>query len=325
MELYPGAHLIECEIGGRPLQLPLLLEGCETMLLDCGTADHASREIPDYLDKIGRQDLTWLLITHPDGDHCGGLAEIKRRYPNVRIACGEADRRLIESPDYLFAFRYDAYRHDHGIFYDAPVATEMRRCFSGEQPVDLTFVGGELFQLGRTRQLEIWHLPGHSYGHIGIYDKRNRTLYYGDAIQGRGYQSLSGDWTLCPTYLYVDSYLDTIRAIEESPANMIVGCHWPIWKSREQIQNFCAESRDFVMLADRLVLDDIAANPGSTLRDICLRLSHRLGNWPPETGLELANAISGHLDRLVKGKHVAIERNSGPLRYSTKSAERAAV
>lgn len=325
MELYPGAHLIECEIGGRPLYLPLLLEGGEAVLLDCGTAQHASREIPDYLQKIGRQELTWLLITHPDGDHCGGLAEIKRRYPSVRVACGEADRRLVESPDYLFAFRYDAYRHEHGIFYDLPVAADMRSCFSGEQPVDLTFVGGESIRLGPTRQLEIWHLPGHSHGHIGVYDSRNRTLYYGDAIQGRGYQSLDGTWTLCPTYLYVEPYLESIQIIESSPANMIVGCHWPIWKGRQQIEKFCAESRDFVLLADRLVSTYIAAHPGSTLREICVGLSHELGTWPQGTALELTNAITGHLDRLVKGQQVEIERGGGPLRYSAKAVETAAV
>ena len=325
MELYPGAHLIECEIAGRPLYLPLLLEGQDSMLLDCGTAYHSTHDVPAYLDRIGCRALTWLVITHPDGDHCGGIAEIKRKYPNVRIACGDADRRLVESPDYLFAFRYDAYRRDHGIFYDGSVAIETRNCFSGEQRVDLTLVGGESVQLGSGRPLEIWHLPGHSHGHIGVYDSRNRTLFYGDAIQGRGYQSLNGDWKLCPTYLYVDDYLDTIRAIECSPANMIVGCHWPIWKGREQIESFSGESREFVMLADRLVSDYIAANPGTTMKEICSQLSGKLGQWPPDTAMELANAISGHLDRFAKREQVEVDRSSPPLRYYRKAADRAAV
>lgn len=294
------------------------------MLLDCGTAHHATHDVRAYLERIGCDALTWLLITHPDGDHCGGMAEIKRRHPNVRIACGDADRQLVESPDYLFTFRYDAYRRDHGLFYDEAVATEIRNCFSGEQRVDLTFVGGESVQLGSRRPLEIWHLPGHSHGHIGVYDTRNRALYYGDAIQGRGYQSVHGEWKLCPTYLYVDDYLDTIRAIECSAVNMIVGCHWPIWKG-EQIEKFCAESREFVMLADRLVSGYIAAHPGSTLKEICSQLSGELGEWPPETAMELANAISGHLDRFAKGEHVEVDRTTLPLRYYSKVADRAVV
>jgi len=323
MELYPGAHLIECEISGRPLYLPLLLDGNQAMLLDCGTTHHAAQEVPAYLDRIGCNALTWLVITHPDGDHCGGVAEIKRRYPNVRIACGDADRQLIESPDYLFAYRYDAYRRDHDLFYDEAVAREIRDCFSGGQCVDLTLVGGESIQLTSRRQLEVWHLPGHSHGHIGVYDSRNRTLYYGDAIQGRGYQSLNGDWKLCPTYLYVDDYLETIRVIESSPANMIVGCHWPIWKGGEQIGNFCGESREFVMLAERLVSDYVDAHPGSTLREICLQLSAKLGEWPPETALELANAVSGHLGRLVKGQYLDVDRCNSPLRYYRSAVDRA--
>ena len=107
MEIYPGADLIECEIVGRPLHLPVLREDGESLLLDSGTTAHAANEVPTYLNQLGirENDLTWLIMTHPDGDHCGGSAEIKRRFPKVRLACGDADRDMIESPDYLFSFR----------------------------------------------------------------------------------------------------------------------------------------------------------------------------------------------------------------------------
>jgi len=130
IELYPGADLIECEINSRPLYLPLLREGHEAMLIDCGTRLHAQNDIPRALTSLGlnRDGLSGLLITHPDGDHCGGSAEIKRQYPTVRVACREADRAMIESPDYLYTFRYDAYRKDHGIFFDAKTEQEIRNC-----------------------------------------------------------------------------------------------------------------------------------------------------------------------------------------------------
>jgi phosphoribosyl 1,2-cyclic phosphodiesterase len=143
MKIYPGADLIECEIGRRPLHLTLLRESQEALLLDCGTRHHATKEVPGYLNKVGvrEEDLAWLIMTHPDGDHCGGAAEIRPRYPRVRLACGDPDSALIESPEKLFSFRYDAYRKDHCIFYNSQTAQEMKDCSSSPQEVTVTFVG----------------------------------------------------------------------------------------------------------------------------------------------------------------------------------------
>jgi len=324
MELYPGADIIECEIVGRPLYLPLLREGKESLLIDCGTQRHATNDIPSYLNRLalGSDDLKWLVITHPDGDHCGGSGETKRRYPKVHIGCGEADRQLIESPDYLFDFRYDHYRQDHGIFFDPKTAQDIRDCSSHPQDVTCTFVGGETLRLGPDRILEIWHLPGHSHGHLGIYDRKYRTLFYGDAIQGAGYRSVHGGWSLCPTYLYVNAYLQTIRVIENSPAQTIVGCHWPVMRGKDQIRQFCAESRNFVIHADRLItayLQD--RRTGATMRELCEQLSAQLGEWPQAVALELANAISGHLDAGVESGRFLVDRSRRPFVYRLSGIE----
>jgi glyoxylase-like metal-dependent hydrolase (beta-lactamase superfamily II) len=318
MQLYPGADLIECEINGRPLYLPLLREGNESAIIDCGTRRHAQKDVPGALGRLGLdgERLTWLMVTHPDGDHCGGTAEIKRRYPLVRIACGELDRAMIESPDYLYSFRYDAYRKDHGIFFDPKTEQEIRGCSSDPQPVNFTFTGGETLRLGHDRILEIWHLPGHSHGHLGVYDKKHGVLYYGDAIQGAGYQSLTGTWALCPTYLYVQAYLQTIRTIETSGAEMIVGCHWPILRGREAILSFCAESRNFVVRTDRLITNYLQQhNSGVSLRELCEKLSDQLGEWPAAVCLELANAFSGHLDEGTKTGRFEVDSSRTPFLY----------
>ncbi len=319
MEIYPGADLIACEINGRPLYLPLLREKGEAMLIDCGTRVHASKDVPAYLNDVGvnQEKLSWLIMTHPDGDHCGGSAEIKQRYPGVRLACGEVDRAMIESPDFLFTFRYDAYRRDHGIYFDAQTAQDIRNCSSQPQPVTLGFIGGESMRIGKDRTLEIWHLPGHSHGHLGVYDRKHRALFYGDAIQGAGYQSLNGGWSLCPTYLYVNAYLQTIRTIENSDSEMIIGCHWPVLRGKEAIRQFCAESRDFVLQTDRLITNYLRSHvAGATLRELCKELSDQLGDWPHAVYLELANALSGHLDRATEIGRILVDRSASPFVYT---------
>jgi len=318
MELYPGADLIECEMGGRPLYLPLLSEDGESLLLDCGTRAHSENDLPLALGRLGLPEpsLTWLIFTHPDTDHCGGFGETKRRHPKLQTACGHPDRALIESPDYLFSFRYDAYRKDHGIFYDPPTAASFRECCSGPQGLTLTLTGGETLRLGRNRVLEIWHLPGHSHGHLGVYDRNHGVLYYGDAIQGAGYRALAGGWALCPTYLYVEPYLQTIRTIENSGAQTIVGCHWPVRRGADEIKEFCAESRNFVILADRLIHEYLRSHPaGAGLRELCENLGNRLGDWPAAVNLELAYAFSGHLDRGVSAGTLQVDRLTHPVVY----------
>jgi glyoxylase-like metal-dependent hydrolase (beta-lactamase superfamily II) len=321
MELYPGAELIECEMDGRPLYLPLLREGNEALLLDCGTRAHAETDIPNYLNHvgIGKEGLTWTIITHPDCDHCGGLHELKTRYPALRTCCGEADRDLIESPEHLFNFRYDAYRQDHHLCYDSATAEKLKNYSSGFERMTLTFTDGETLRLGEDRVLEIWHLPGHSHGHLGLFDRKYRTLYYGDAIQGAGYKSISGGWALCPTYLYVETYLQTIRAIEKSGAEMIVGCHWPVWRGAEQIRDFCAESRNFVALADRLIYQYIRSHSGASLRELCEVLGSQLGDWPRVIDLELSFAFSGHVSRGVANGTLEIDHSARPVVYKIRA------
>jgi glyoxylase-like metal-dependent hydrolase (beta-lactamase superfamily II) len=321
MQLYPGAEMIECEINGRPLYLPLLREGRKALLLDCGTKHHAQKDIPGSLSRLGvaPEDVLWLVITHPDGDHCGGSAEFQKLYPNCRIACGEEDRALIESPDYLYSFRYNAYRKDHGICFDPVTEQAIRNCSSKPQAVAFTFTGGETLRLGPDRVLEVWHLPGHSHGHLGLFDTKHGTLFYGDAIQGAGYRSLAGHWTLCPTYLYVEPYLQTIRTIETSRAGRIVGCHWPVLRSRQAILQFCAESRNFVSQADRLIRDYLSRHDsGVSLRELCERLSDELGDWPSEVRFELANAFSGHLDYGVQSGRIEVDTSHFPFLYCLK-------
>jgi glyoxylase-like metal-dependent hydrolase (beta-lactamase superfamily II) len=145
MQLYPGAHLIECEFAARPLCLPLLIGEDEAVVVDSGAKRHATEDVPAYARKIGLtpDKLTWLIITHPDMDHCSGAAAMARGYPTLRIACGAQDRALAESPDSLFSFRYGRYGEEHNVFYDQAATAGTRQDCSEPQPVSLAFAGGE--------------------------------------------------------------------------------------------------------------------------------------------------------------------------------------
>jgi len=119
-----------------------------------------------------------------------------------------------------------------------------------------------------------------------------------------------------PTYLYVEPYLQTISRIERFGADRIVGCHWPLWQGEHEIQEFCAESRNFVETADRLIYDYLASHPsGATLRELCQSLGGKLGEWPPTLHTELTYAFLGHLERGVSQGTLSADRSVRPVVY----------
>jgi glyoxylase-like metal-dependent hydrolase (beta-lactamase superfamily II) len=205
-----------------------------------------------------------------------------------------ADREQIESPAALFQIRYDAYR-PQGIFYDAETRQGIMASLGEAQAVDLTFRGGERLRLGPDWEVEILHLPGHSRGHLGLLDLKHRALFAGDAIHGSVYLDVHGKPALCPTYLYVPAYLQTIRFIEHLSLDGYCGCHWPV-KYGPEIKAFCEESRQFVDQAERLLLE--ALKQPKTLKELCFEVGPKLGGWPVPVNAELSAAFAGHLHKL---------------------------
>jgi glyoxylase-like metal-dependent hydrolase (beta-lactamase superfamily II) len=203
----------------------------------------------------------------------------------------------VEDPDELYGGRYDFYRNDHGIFYPPEVVEWIRSASGLPQPIDLTLRGGEKIVLSPDWELEVLALPGHSPGHLGLWDRKNKALYAGDALHGAVYRNLDGQAALCPTYANIPTYLQTIRFIEGLDLECYVGCHWPV-KYGQEIDDFCEESRQFVLRAETSILR-LLSEP-RTLKDICLLLGPSLGEWPRETDQDLVYAVWGHLCDLIE-------------------------
>jgi glyoxylase-like metal-dependent hydrolase (beta-lactamase superfamily II) len=229
-------------------------------------------------------------------DHIGGNFEMKKLAPRAILACGEPDRHTCQGLDSLMRYRYDAYRADHQIFYEGDTLKWLQAEGGEPQPIDVTFQGGEHIRLGSGWDVELISVPGHAKGHLAVYDPLHEALYGGDAIHGDGYRGLDGTMKLCPTYENVEDYLATISLIERLPISTYVGCHWPVKKDGD-VAAFCRESREFVGLADRLLIEELA-KPRS-LREICTALGPKLGDWPRASDIELVYALAGHLRRMV--------------------------
>ena len=120
MEVAPGIHRIEGDLGERYVCQYLLLGAERTLLVDTGLRDMPHSVIAPYLADLGRSlaDLDDVLVSHADVDHCGGNRALRAAAPTARLWCGEADRAWIESNAAMLAGNYRWYEQ-HG-FGPAP-------------------------------------------------------------------------------------------------------------------------------------------------------------------------------------------------------------
>jgi glyoxylase-like metal-dependent hydrolase (beta-lactamase superfamily II) len=300
VELVRGVHRIDAEVGGRPLYLFAFL-GERRLLLDAGCASTVDEFIAPFLEGLGLglRDLDVLVVTHSDLDHQGGAHLLKRANPSLWVTCGVLDIPLVTDPDALIAERYQAYAELHGIAPDEGALDWMRRESGGAVSVDIGWSGGELLELGPEWRLRILHVPGHSVGHVAVYDERSRALFSGDCLQGSVYLGLDGTPKLCPTYTHVDDYLATASLVESLAPRELHGCHWPAARG-DEVAAFIAETRDYVEHIEGLV-QACLAEP-LTLDGVIGCVNRRLDPpWSDEVAPELVYSIHGHVERLVAG------------------------
>lgn len=295
MELYENVYQIQSLYGGRNL-FQYLFKGETTVLVDTGIAETPDSTIFPYMERVGLtpKDLTLSVTTHADLDHQGGNDNIKRESPGAFLACGEGDRELIENPQVLFDRRYNFLQKEHGVGFDPVASPDAGK----PRTMDLTFMGGEKIRLDDGWSLEVLYVPGHSRGHLALYDRKHSAVFAGDAIHGRGCPKAEGGMGIPVTYYYVDVYLSTLRYFECLPIDHFYSGHWPAMEG-EEISDFISQSRQTVEFLDRAILSSLSRQSrGLTLKKLIDCVSNAVGEWPKE-GWEIAMfTVKGHMDRL---------------------------
>ncbi|MDY7104165.1 MAG: MBL fold metallo-hydrolase [Actinomycetota bacterium] len=123
----------------------LLMRDGEAVLVDTGPSGGADRFDPALSALgIGWPEVRHVVLTHLHGDHVGGLAPVLDAAPDAVGYAGEADLSGIDSPRALEAL------------------------------VDGDAVAG----------LQIIHTPGHTPGHVSVFDPDVGVLVAGDALTG---------------------------------------------------------------------------------------------------------------------------------------------
>lgn len=121
----------------------VLVRGSEIAIVDTGTPGNTAK-FADVIQAagLGWGDVNHVILTHHHGDHVGGLNEILGAATATTVYAGEADIAQIQSA----------------------------------QPIQPVLDGDEVFGM------QIIATPGHTLGHISVYDPVGSLLVAGDAL-----------------------------------------------------------------------------------------------------------------------------------------------
>jgi glyoxylase-like metal-dependent hydrolase (beta-lactamase superfamily II) len=285
MEVAPGIHRIEGDLGERYV-CQYLVTGERTLLVDTGLRDMPRTVIEPY--GLAPDDI---LISHADVDHCGGDRAARSLWPEARWMCGEADRPWIESNAAMLAGNYRWYEA-YG-FGPAPEDIAfLERELGGDAPIDAGLCGGETLRLGPGRRLQVLALPGHTPGHLGLWDAATGAAIVIDAVLADGVYDRAGNRLIPPRYYDAAAYEATIRRLRALDPELLLTAHYDVME-RAAAREFLDRSLEFV----REVRAAVRAARTTELRALTAEVDAAVGPFPAFTH-ELGASVRAHLAEL---------------------------
>lgn len=318
MEVAQGIHRIESVLGPRPFS-QYLLRGERSLLVDTGIVSTPAEVILPYFAEIGLDpaDLDLILISHADVDHFGGTAAVRAAAPRALICGHGLDAGWIDSGERILRERYGWYA-EHGPFVDYDEATKvwLREALGADVPVDLELQGGERIRLGPDLTTEVLHLPGHSPGHIGLWEPRSRTAIVTDAVLGAGLLDTEGAVIQPPPYFEVAAYEATIGQLQELRPERLLTAHYPVIEGAD-VADFLATSADFVARARRTVATHLDGAGELDLAGLYQLANPELGPFTAMPG-ELCGTLQAHLEELEAAGLAERVAGADPPRWRSK-------
>ena len=166
------------------------------------------------------------VATHIHWDHVGGLHEFDERVMHAREAHRMSPYRefaAIETSKFDPATLAFLAQTGYAIEADALIDALPEEGYDlGAYRIQSTrptraVDEGDAIDLG-DRRFEVWHLPGHSPGSMGLWEEATRTLFAGDAIYDGFLLDMLEDSS-------VPDYIETMKRLRDVPAEVVHGGH----------------------------------------------------------------------------------------------------
>ncbi|HEY1761515.1 MAG TPA: MBL fold metallo-hydrolase [Acidimicrobiales bacterium] len=286
------------DVCNAPLWSYLLISDDRFALIDPGIRSTFEATLSGAVEEIGLNlagaDL--LLATHGHPDHSGGQSSWKDDAPDARIAAPLVDAPWVESFDRQWVQFWDDYP---GVIDNNPSREFLASMCVPEPSVDLLLRDGDQVTVG-DRCLDVVETRGHTPGHCAFLDQRTKTLFTGDAVQGRGIPASDGTTVFAPLYVNVAEARWGLERLQALPFEQLCAAHVSPM-DRDAGLAFLATSLAFIDEVDdlaRSMVEYVAPGPLLT-RELALRIGELVGAEPALTP-QTAPTARAHLYQLAR-------------------------
>jgi glyoxylase-like metal-dependent hydrolase (beta-lactamase superfamily II) len=171
MEFYPACHIVP----GVTANSYLLLDPQGVGIIDTGLPGSAEM-ICDYLRSLGKrpEDVRWILITHADDDHYGGLRALQK-LTMARTATSAAEADAIRKGGASRPLKFNPFVRT---LFNVLVRSRVR---ARAAVVDDILVDDQVLPL--LGGLMVIATPGHTPGHLSFYLEKHAILLAGDSLR----------------------------------------------------------------------------------------------------------------------------------------------
>jgi glyoxylase-like metal-dependent hydrolase (beta-lactamase superfamily II) len=308
MEVLKGIHRIEVPYQNRYLYQHLLIGDDKIIFIDAGIYNTPDEVLIPYLErnKLDKGQDKYLIITHCDADHCGGSKSLKEIYSDIVVMSHIIERPYIEDSKLNLSYRYGEFEHI-GVKRSPEKYNEIYHNLGQGVPVDISLTGDEEIRLSSDWHIRIVFSPGHTAGHIFVYDQKNNCAIITDALLGDGIYSRTGEIMLCPTYRYTEEYLYTLDVVSDLNVDVLYTSHFPEIKGREKIKQFLAKSKSYVDSVESYIVEKLNQYGEVTLKGLIEESGERLG--PESRKVDKYYCLQGGLERLRKKEKVMLRES----------------
>jgi glyoxylase-like metal-dependent hydrolase (beta-lactamase superfamily II) len=164
-----------------------------------------------------------------------------------------------------------------------------------DSPVDVGLRGDETLRLGPDWRVEFLHLPGHTPGHLGIWDAKNDAAIIIDAALETGIYDREGNLLQPPRYFDAIAYQNTIRKLHSTRPGHLLTAHYKPMQD-EGALDFLDRSLDFTMQVHRVVGEELE-NGTTDLWELTKHTDAELGPYSASM-VELGAGVRTHLGLL---------------------------
>lgn len=319
-----GLWRLEIPLEGNPLKElnSYLILGERNLLIDTGFRSESCRQAMER--QLSELDVdmarTDIFLTHRHSDHTGLSVDLI--HPGCRIMISEIDGMAINANHTEEAWRklYEQYVRNGftmaqmEILWTSNPAKELAPpLYDGYEFVE----DGQLLTYGG-RTLRCILTPGHTPGHLCLYDEESRTFFSGDHILFHITPNITR-WVDDVDAL--GSYLSSLEKVKDLPVETLLPAHrLDVGGLRDRALELEAHHRRRLEDTRRAVEE----HPGSTAYAIAGHMSWsiRCRNWdefPLNQKYFAVGEALAHLDYLAARNLVSVEEEDGKLVYYSRA------